>query len=143
MAFVAAALAAVAHTLPDKMPAPREWNDTETIAARQIAGKGEQQPVTFPRQKVATVQGCFKSSGELEFKSTQTFNSDSKCGTEICYESGYLVGGTMGGEQCWCGNTYPPKADLVDDKNCNFPCTGYPDFACEWQTLPPGSRDGD
>ncbi|KAJ4291358.1 hypothetical protein N0V88_006367 [Collariella sp. IMI 366227] len=130
MTFVAAALAAVAHALPDKMPAPREWNDTENIAARQIAGKGKQQPIQFPRQRVATVQGCFKSSGDLEFIKTETFNTDSKCGFDICYTQGYLVGGSMGGEQCWCGNTYPPKADLVEDDNCNFPCTGYPDIAC-------------
>ncbi|KAL2128424.1 hypothetical protein VTI74DRAFT_9199 [Chaetomium olivicolor] len=130
MAFVAAALAALADAFPDQGPLQREWHAIGDIAARQTAPKGVEQPITPPQLKTPTVQGCFKSSGDLKQVDTPQWNSQSYCGSDICASKGFPVGGTMGGNQCWCGNTYPPKADLVDDKNCNVPCTGYGEHAC-------------
>jgi cell wall integrity and stress response component len=125
--FLAATLLASADALPDIIPNIR---GTKTILGRYE--KGVQQPSETPVLNSPKVQGCFKSSGELKMNRTIEFNSIGECATKVCYVGGYSVAGTMGGNQCWCGNTYPPKEDVVEDKNCNAPCSGYDQEACEW-----------
>jgi len=93
--------------------------------------KGVQLPKEQARLNAQTSQGCFKSSGDLKLvNGTVEWNSIGGCAKEICLPAGYAVGATTMREQCWCGNKYPPKSDLVDDKKCNADCTGYPFEAC-------------
>ncbi|KAM3513442.1 hypothetical protein MY11210_002922 [Beauveria gryllotalpidicola] len=33
-------------------------------------------------------------------------------------------------ENCWCSNYEPAKGNVVDNKDCNFPCLGYPFEYC-------------
>ncbi|OAA36755.1 Carbohydrate-binding WSC [Beauveria brongniartii RCEF 3172] len=33
-------------------------------------------------------------------------------------------------ENCWCSNYEPAKGNVVDNKECNFPCLGYPFEFC-------------
>lgn len=37
---------------------------------------------------------------------------------------------TTAGNECYCGNEYPPKDTLVDDSKCNVGCPGWGASAC-------------
>ena len=126
--LLVAALVAASDALPDIIPT-RLYHKASNVVARYT--KGTQLPITPATLKSQTSQGCFNSSGSLVFDSTPDWNSIGGCAKDICSVKGYAVGATTGGNQCWCGNEYPPKADLVDDKNCDVGCTGYPQEACE------------
>ncbi len=94
---------------------------------------GVEQPSATPQANTPVVQGCFSSSGELTFVSNETYNSRGRCGTELCNQKyGKYVGASTQGKECWCGDKYPPKSALVDDSNCNAPCTGYGQDACSF-----------
>ncbi|KAK4122016.1 hypothetical protein N657DRAFT_576498 [Parathielavia appendiculata] len=123
--LAAAALAALADALPDTVGASRQWQH------HSIQRRGVQPPVENPRLNAQTVQGCFKSAGNLTMiYDNDIYNSMGKCSLNICYAQKYAVGGTMGGSQCYCGDAYPPKEDLVDNSNCNYDCTGIDTEAC-------------
>ncbi|OAA65288.1 wsc domain protein [Niveomyces insectorum RCEF 264] len=94
------------------------------------AKQGVEQPSSSPVYLQPVVQGCFSSPGDLVLNSTQPFNSRGKCGGEICQPMGKLVGASTLGTKCYCGDSYPPKESLVDDKFCNTPCTGFGQDAC-------------
>lgn len=49
--------------------------------------------------------------------------------TVECTNQKQLVSGLFG-SKCFCGNNYPPEDDLVDDKNCNYPCPYWQEEAC-------------
>ncbi|KAK4040788.1 hypothetical protein C8A01DRAFT_45902 [Parachaetomium inaequale] len=127
MVLVATALVALADALPENSLPSRSWTPGG-IVARYL--KGVQKPAESPDFDKTTVKGCFNSSGELVYKGKPEYNTDTKCGDETCRANGFPVGGTMGGNQCWCGQTYPPEADLVDDSHCDYGCAGYPQLAC-------------
>lgn len=124
----ATALVAAVNAAPEGMG---RWAEppTKIVAAR--ADKAVQQPTAAPTIGTPTIQGCFKSPGDLKLNTTHKFNSIGKCADETCAAAGYAVGGSMGGNQCWCGETYPPKSDLVDPKFCDTPCPGFGEHACE------------
>ena len=126
--LLVATLVAASDALPEIFPT-RLYHKASNVVARYV--KGTQLPVAPATLNVVTSQGCFKSSGNLVYDSTPDWNTIGSCGNEICFAKGYAVGATTGGNQCWCGNEYPAKADLVDDKNCDVGCTGYGDQACE------------
>jgi cell wall integrity and stress response component len=128
MVLVATALVALADALPEHMLPARSWTPGG-IMARYL--KGTQKPAESPEYDKTTVKGCFNSSGELIYKGKPEYNTDTKCGDDTCRANGFPVGGSTGGSQCWCGQTYPPEADLVDDSNCDYGCAGYPDLACK------------
>lgn len=128
-ALLAAALLAVADALPENVWSRHGMKGKNMVAARYT--KGKQTPAQPPTLNSPTVHGCYKSSGDLKFVMIHEYNSVGKCGGEICPQAGYLVGGSTGGNQCWCGNTYPPKSDLINDSNCDVGCTGYGQEACE------------
>jgi cell wall integrity and stress response component len=135
--LLAAALAAFADAMPDPFVPAIELHDGKVgrvgrVARAAAPPKGEEQPITTPVLDTPTVQGCFKSSGDLKFNTTIKWNTIGECATNVCYKAGFAVGGSTGGNQCWCGNTYPPKDDLVEDSECNVPCPGYGDHACKW-----------
>jgi cell wall integrity and stress response component len=76
-----------------------------------------------------TPQGCYSSVGELQIIEPQPdFNSRGKC-NQICRDLKKNVA-AMWAKDCYCGNKYPPKADLVDDSECNEPCPGINKEAC-------------
>ncbi|KAK3306044.1 uncharacterized protein B0T15DRAFT_216984 [Chaetomium strumarium] len=134
--FLAAALAALADAMPDPFVPAIELHDGKVGRVGRVGRvaravpKGEQQPITPPVLDSPTVQGCFKSSGDLVFNTTIKYNTIGICATDTCYHGGFAVGGSTGGNQCWCGNSYPPKDDLVEDSKCNVPCPGFGDHAC-------------
>ncbi|KAM7207871.1 putative wsc domain containing protein [Naviculisporaceae sp. PSN 640] len=125
IAFLAATLLTAAdafHFQPSRVLHPR---------ATKAKEKGNQEPSGPPMLGSVVVQGCFNSPGELVFNSTQTFNAKGSCGMDICNKIlGKPVAATSGGNQCFCGDTYPPVISRVDDEKCNVGCTGYDIDAC-------------
>lgn len=103
------------------------------MAATSTQSKGIEEPSSPPMLNTAVVQGCYSSAGELKYHSSEMFNSKSKCATDICFKLGKAVAGTMGGNQCFCGDKYPPKKALANDTDCNIGCTGFDIQACEYQ----------
>lgn len=99
-------------------------------SAATTTSMGVEQPSSAPIYKQPVVQGCFSSAGDLVYNSTQTYNSRGECGQTICQALGYYVAASTEGDKCYCGNTYPSNSTLVDDSNCNTPCTGYGQDAC-------------
>lgn len=89
-----------------------------------------EEPSAAPTLGAQVVQGCFNSWGNLIFNSTPDFNTKSACAVDLCYAGGFKVAATSGGNQCYCGNEYPPKNSLVDDSKCDVPCPGYGTQAC-------------
>ncbi|KAK3312773.1 hypothetical protein B0H66DRAFT_607830 [Apodospora peruviana] len=122
LAFIAATLLATADALtPSKILRGR------ATAAKQPL----QHPSQPPQLKTITVQGCFSSSGDMVRNSTLEFNSSGKCAKDICNEQmGLPVAATMGGNECWCGKTYPPVNTRTNDTACDIGCTGYDLEAC-------------
>ncbi|KAH8904780.1 hypothetical protein BR93DRAFT_939834 [Coniochaeta sp. PMI_546] len=98
--------------------------------ASQTTAKGIEEPAATPTLNAAVVQGCFSSPGELVSIGTLDYNSKDKCAVENCKAQGHAVAASMGGNECYCGDKYPPKAALVNDTNCNIGCTGYDWDAC-------------
>lgn len=91
--------------------------------------QGKQSPSTFPKLGGPASQGCFKSSGNLtSSKVDLTYLSSGSCETACKGKNLPVMALTPG--QCLCGDTYPPKDDVVNDSNCDFPCPGYPMEAC-------------
>jgi cell wall integrity and stress response component len=99
-------------------------------ATATSTGANIEEPSAAPTLGAQVVQGCFSSWGNLIFNSTPKFNSKSACAVELCYAGGFQVAATTGGNQCFCGNEYPPKDTLVDDSKCDVPCPGYGLQAC-------------
>lgn len=100
------------------------------MAATATTATGVEEPSAVPTLGAAAVQGCFSSKGDLVFNSTQLYNSKSKCALDICAAMGKPVAGTMGGDECYCGDEYPPKSTLANDTDCNIGCSGYDLQAC-------------
>ncbi|KAJ0117375.1 hypothetical protein N8I77_006738 [Diaporthe amygdali] len=98
--------------------------------AATATSSGIEEPSAAPTLGAQVVQGCFSSWGNLIFNSTPSFNSKSACAVDICYAGGFKVAATTGGNQCYCGNEYPPKDTVVDDSKCDTPCPGYGLQAC-------------
>lgn len=107
---------------------------TSALAATPTESMGVEEPSSKPMLGLPVVQGCFSDSGDLKFDSTPEFNSKSKCGTDICKKKGKAVAATMGGNQCFCGDKYPPKAALANDTDCNIGCSGFGEQACQSPT---------
>ena len=87
-----------------------------------------------PQLNVETVYGCYSDPGDLVSNGTNTFTSRGKCAKEICnWALGATVAATMGGNECFCGDKYPPKKYKLPDEECNIPCVGYPELdACKF-----------
>lgn len=108
---------------------------TTSASATATATEGVEEPSAAPTLGSQVVQGCFSSWGDLIFNSTPAFNTKGACASEICYVGGFQVAATSGGNECYCGTKYPPKDTRVDDSNCNTPCPGYGQQACQYITL--------
>jgi cell wall integrity and stress response component len=81
-----------------------------------------------------TYEGCFKSAGSLTLNSTNPWQSKQRC-HDACAPIGAPVESTSNGDECWCGSAVPPKADKVDDSQCNVNCTGYPQEMCKFHLV--------
>ncbi|KAL2884677.1 hypothetical protein HOO65_100081 [Ceratocystis lukuohia] len=93
--------------------------------------KGYQAPSQIPTPGSQTRVGCFSSSGNLTDPGgyADTSVSSGFCGVSLCVEKGFTVF-AIRGPKCYCGNTYPPEDDIVEDSRCNYPCPAYPVEAC-------------
>ncbi|KAI1385791.1 uncharacterized protein F4822DRAFT_354864 [Hypoxylon trugodes] len=96
------------------------------LASLSVATK-EKAPET-PTPGTDTVHGCYKSVGTMKNTSHDEFNTQGAC-AKVCRGLGKLVGASLS-KDCWCGDQYPNKADLVDDDQCTEPCPGFGDEAC-------------
>ncbi|KAI5922006.1 hypothetical protein F4810DRAFT_712042 [Camillea tinctor] len=85
-------------------------------------------PASTPVLGSDTVHGCYGSLGSLKLDSSPDFNSQGKC-VGICKTKGHTVAATFS-DQCYCGDTYPNSADLLDDSKCTEPCPGFDTQAC-------------
>jgi len=77
-----------------------------------------------------TYQGCYAidSSNTLVQNDTSIYQSNGRCGGQICGPEGYAVFGMTDGSQCWCGNSIP--GDQVSGDHCTIQCPGYPNNTC-------------
>ncbi|OTA99714.1 hypothetical protein M426DRAFT_16179 [Hypoxylon sp. CI-4A] len=75
-----------------------------------------------------TVHGCYKSVGTMKHMKYQDFNTQGLC-VALCRTNKKNVGASNSYD-CWCGDEYPNKDDLVDDSECTEPCPGFGDDAC-------------
>lgn len=100
------------------------------------SGKGVQKPsapASFGKQ---VSQGCFSAKGsDFQIMDGVLYPTEGGCIKDVCWAQNFKVGGQTGGNQCYCGNKYPPNSTRVDDALCNAPCQGYDFEAC-------GSIDG-
>lgn len=99
-------------------------------AAAQSATTGPlQRPSEPPTSNALKSQGCFNASSTSWKNYTVTALSVGKCG-DYCTDVIKSYVAALNGEDCYCGSEYPPKAALVKDSNCNFPCPNYDLEAC-------------
>ncbi|KAI0838345.1 hypothetical protein F5Y06DRAFT_44711 [Hypoxylon sp. FL0890] len=98
------------------------------LALASVSSATTEKPAQSPIAGTDTVHGCYKSVGTMKKLNTDTFNSQGAC-AGFCRDNNY-VAGASNSYDCWCGDEYPNKADLVDDDECTEPCPGYGDDAC-------------
>lgn len=93
----------------------------------------EQNPPLDPatQQGIYRYTGCFKENNPSRQLQTQVYgspeNTNGKC-IAACAAAGYIFAATQYNSECWCGNYRPKQA--VDEKNCNFACTGNINQIC-------------
>ena len=78
-----------------------------------------------------TFQGCYhinSTNNPLTLNDTSIYQSQGRCGGQICAPNNYAVFGMTSGQQCYCGNALP--SDQVAGENCNVQCPGYPSNIC-------------
>lgn len=99
------------------------------VRADSASGQtGVQAPSEFPVPNQVVSQGCFNADGNYTVEKNVEYLTNGSCG-DRCKAKKKPVMALHGG-QCVCGEYYPPKKALVADKNCNFPCPGFPGLAC-------------
>ncbi|KAM0246905.1 hypothetical protein ACHAQJ_010044 [Trichoderma viride] len=105
--------------------------------SRVIIRANLQSPSAPPVPGAVRPQGCWSSKGNLTattgVKATEV--SSGSC-NKYCISKDFAVMGLQG-DQCLCGNVYPPADDVADDTKCNFPCPGYGNEACGSLGNPP------
>ena len=45
-------------------------------------------------------------------------------------DEGYAFAGVQWGRECFCGNEAPPEETIVDQGECDWPCSGDQDLVC-------------
>jgi cell wall integrity and stress response component len=104
------------------------------LAATPAAAKVTQPPVEPAVRGKFTSQGCFSSLGSLagdESESrdgSQMANSPQWCSHRCRKEKKPVA--ALHRNTCYCMDTYPPRASLVADSECAYPCPGHPIYAC-------------
>ncbi|KAI1097976.1 hypothetical protein F4804DRAFT_142339 [Jackrogersella minutella] len=106
----------------------RQFTVAAVLAFASLSTATKEKAPQTPITGTDTVHGCYKSYGTMTHMNTDNFNSQGAC-AGLCRSKDF-VAGASNAEDCWCGNEYPNKADLVDDDQCTEPCPGYGDDAC-------------
>ncbi|KAI2471108.1 hypothetical protein F4781DRAFT_142747 [Annulohypoxylon bovei var. microspora] len=106
----------------------RQFTVAAVLAFATLSTATKEKAATDPIVGTDTVHGCYKSVGTMKHQNTDDFNSQGAC-AGVCRTNGY-VAGASNSVDCWCGDEYPNKADLVDDDQCTEPCPGFGDDAC-------------
>ncbi|KAK1972546.1 hypothetical protein LY78DRAFT_305377 [Colletotrichum sublineola] len=91
---------------------------------------GVQKPSSNPLPQALTAHGCYNQNATTWQKYIpQQGLSSGSCNVE-CKEVQKKNVMALNGEDCYCGDSYPPSDAVVDDKKCNYPCPFYPNEAC-------------
>jgi len=94
------------------------------------SAKGVQKPSTLPLPSALTSHGCYNQNATSWQKyATKQGISSGSCNIE-CTDVQKKNVMALNGEDCYCGDSYPPTEAVVDDAKCNFPCPFYPAEAC-------------
>ncbi|GKT55836.1 WSC domain containing protein [Colletotrichum tofieldiae] len=100
------------------------------FASAQTATKGVQQPSTSPLPSALTSHGCYNQNATTweKYIPEQGISSGS-CNDEckLVQKKNVMA---LNGEDCYCGDSYPPSDAIVKDSKCNFPCPFYSQEAC-------------
>ncbi|KAI5863932.1 hypothetical protein GGS23DRAFT_521541 [Durotheca rogersii] len=105
-----------------------QFSTVAVLALASLADCLLQQPAQEPIPGADTVHGCYKSVGTMTLAEVSNRNSKGLC-AGLCRSLSKLVGATNA-DDCYCGDEYPNKADLVDDSKCAEPCRGIDTEAC-------------
>ncbi|KAI2603722.1 hypothetical protein GGR54DRAFT_644461 [Hypoxylon sp. NC1633] len=106
----------------------RRFAIAAVMALASLSSATKEKAPQTPIAGTDTVHGCYKSVGTMVSQGTVPFNTQGIC-TQMCRDKKLVAGAANAGE-CWCGDEYPNKADLVDDDLCTEPCPGFGDDAC-------------
>ncbi|KAJ2971504.1 hypothetical protein NQ176_g7654 [Zarea fungicola] len=102
--------------------------NTHTNMHARLAPVGGASP-EMPKSGAFTSQGCYSTAPNMtDANVSSLFLSTASCAA-ACLKSNYAVA-AVSPQNCYCGNTYPPKDNRVDDANCNYPCNGFTMEAC-------------
>ncbi|KAI1452164.1 hypothetical protein F4805DRAFT_45447 [Annulohypoxylon moriforme] len=106
----------------------RQFTVAAVLALATLSTATKEKAPQDPIVGTDTVHGCYKSVGTMTHQNTDNFNSQGAC-AGLCRSKNF-VAGASNSVDCWCGDEYPNKADLVDDDQCTEPCPGFGDDAC-------------
>ncbi|KAF6822378.1 WSC domain containing protein [Colletotrichum plurivorum] len=98
-------------------------------AAQSATTTQLQRPSEAPTTNALKSQGCFNASSTSWKKYSVPALSVGKCG-DYCTDTIGSYVAALNGEDCYCGSEYPPRAALVKDSFCSFPCPNYGLEAC-------------
>lgn len=88
-----------------------------------------QRPSTSPVKDAITSHGCYNMNA-TSWKAYPVENMSMGTCTDECQQKQKKNVAALNGEDCYCGDDYPPKINVVEDTKCNFPCPNYPLEAC-------------
>ncbi|KAL4940008.1 hypothetical protein BDV06DRAFT_197627 [Aspergillus oleicola] len=72
--------------------------------------------------------GCFSKLDGFNNEGSYTYQSTGYC-IDLCDGKDKMYA-ALKGDKCYCGDTDPAKADMVDDGKCDTPCVGYAGSSC-------------
>ncbi|KAI8237909.1 Cell wall integrity and stress response component 1 [Colletotrichum sp. SAR 10_86] len=100
-------------------------------AQSSTASSAVQRPSENPTVNAVTSHGCYNANGTSWkiYPVDVTKLSVGKC-TDECKTNQKKNVAALNGEDCYCGDDYPPKINVVKDEKCNFGCPAYPLEAC-------------
>ncbi|GKT43435.1 cell wall integrity and stress response component 1 [Colletotrichum spaethianum] len=91
---------------------------------------GVQEPSTAPAPSALTAHGCYNQNATTWEKYIPSQGISSGSCNDECKTVQKKNVMALNGEDCYCGDSYPPASAVVDDAKCNFPCPYYPQEAC-------------
>ncbi|KAI0165162.1 hypothetical protein GGR52DRAFT_575255 [Hypoxylon sp. FL1284] len=106
----------------------RRFAVAAVVVFASLSSATKEKPPQEPKPGTDTVHGCYKSVGTMKMLQSFDFNSQGKC-VGLCLDKKFTAAASNKND-CYCGNEYPNKADLVDDDKCDEPCPGFGDDAC-------------
>ncbi|KAL2009036.1 hypothetical protein VTN00DRAFT_7230 [Thermoascus crustaceus] len=73
-------------------------------------------------------EGCYNTAGSLSSQGTYRYQSQTYC-LLVCQKQGRKIAAVKE-DECFCGDELPPADAKVDGKECNTPCSGWPQDIC-------------